>query len=439
MKPTQLKGPKVMQNLGKIFISILLLVTFSQAIGVKATVNTTNINRGEKVILRLEANGDNVKFPFIYRISGVRVDSRSTYKSTNLGYSNGRIFIDRRETLELSFTPQANIVIPAFGIIVDGKKLMTSPIVINVRNVGPQINITNVNSDISIDMIAAKKSLYVGESLMVSVFVYKKIGVDILSMNYTKPSFDGFLSREIGKEKTVKQGPYNITQMDYLLTPQIPGNYTVYPAKATVVTKNRTSNSFFDIFFKPKPKTQNISSKMLSIIVKPLPTPAQLVGDFNISVKPSTMVANANTPVVLALKIDGEGVLDDFDGLDYNTSGLTIYSNKPQITLGVTGTKIRSNYIKEYVFVSDHDFVIPSRNITMFNTKTKKIQTITTPSYDIKVIDDKSSNVSTFMASGFLKETMPSMFWLIVSFIVGIFSMALIWFVVYRKENKKKK
>ncbi|MBN2721317.1 MAG: BatD family protein, partial [Campylobacterales bacterium] len=262
----------------------------------------------------------------------------------------------------------------------------------------------------------------------------KKSNLDLSSAKYIQPPFDGFVVKEIGK-KNIRQGGYDITQIDYLLTPQKPGNYIIDPAKMAIVEKKTAIVSFFDTFFSRKPKVQTISSKMLSITIKPLPSLVQLVGDFNISVKPSLLTTDTDTPIVLYLKIEGEGALGNFDGLDYNIDGLNVSAQKPQITQEIRGDKVYSSYTKEYLFKSDHDFTIPSRNITVYNTKSNKIETIVMPSYDIEVMGSSNS----LNHSDSSKNGLPSIVWIIVSFIAGLVSMVLVLLSMSKQKKNKQK
>ncbi len=219
-----------------------------------------------------------------------------------------------------------------------------------------------------------------------------------------------------------------------MITPQKPGNYILDPAKMSIVEKKTALSSFFDTFFSHKPKAKIISSKMLSVTIKPLPSLVQLVGDFNISVKPNLLTADIDAPIVLSLKIEGEGALGNFDGLDYSIEGLNVRAQEPQIVQEIRGDKVFSNYTREYIFLSDHDFTIPSRNITIYNIKSNKIETIVTPSYDIKII----GSLNGLKQSDPSKNGVPLIVWLIVSFIAGLASMVAVLLMMSKKRNKQK-
>ncbi|MDD3774972.1 MAG: BatD family protein [Sulfurovaceae bacterium] len=307
-----------------------------------------------------------------------------------------------------------------------------------IRNLGKAfiffiLSINILYANISIDMMANKKSIYFGDSLVVSVIVSKKSNLNLSSAKYIQPPFNNFTSKEINK-KSIRQGGYDITQIDYLITPQKPGNYILDPAKMSIVEKKTALSSFFDTFFSHKPKAKIISSKMLSVTIKPLPSLVQLVGDFNISVKPNLLTADIDAPIVLSLKIEGEGALGNFDGLDYSIEGLNVSAQEPQIVQEIRGDKVFSNYTREYIFLSDHDFTIPSRNITIYNIKSNKIETIVTPSYDIKII----GSLNGLKQSDPSKNGVPLIVWLIVSFIAGLASMIAVLLMMSKKRNKQK-
>jgi len=93
----------------------------------------------------------------------------------------------------------------------------------------------------------------------------------------------------------------------------------------------------------------------------------------------------ANKPVNLTVRIEGEGSLDDFDLSDYEVDGVTVYSDDAKVETGLSGSKTKSAFVKSFAFISDHDFTIPARTISVYDTKKGKVSTLEIPAYHIKV------------------------------------------------------
>jgi hypothetical protein len=103
----------------------------------------------------------------------------------------------------------------------------------------------------------------------------------------------------------------------------------------------------------------------------------------------------ANKPVNLTVKIEGEGNLEDFEFPAYEIDGVTIYSDEAKVETQIINKQLKSSYAKKFVFISDHDFSIPSRTISVYNTKKGEVTTIEVPSYEIKVEGVPKAAVST--------------------------------------------
>jgi hypothetical protein len=51
----------------------------------------------------------------------------------------------------------------------------------------------------------------------------------------------------------------------------------------------------------------------------------------------------------------------------------------------LSGDKLKSTFVKSFAFISDHDFTIPARTISVYDTKKGKVSTLEIPSYEVKV------------------------------------------------------
>jgi len=377
-----MRGVRVLR---RVFITVLLLqaaVSFLFGASVKATVNDPNVVEGNSVRLTLEATGEDVRFPAIDSIGSYPVEGTSNMTYSSFREVNGKTTRENIKKQVLSFTPDKAMTIPSFSIQVDGQTMQTNPIDIKiVKSAAPT---PGSPKKISLDMVASKQRVFVGEPLLLSVFFNESKQVDLMKVEYQKPVFKNFFVKEVDGEKTYRKGGYLVHELRYILTPKHEGNFTIEPARAKIAERGRRKDDFFGTFF-DTPIWSQIVSNRLSIEVKPSPEETDLIGDLKLSETIDATEVKANKPVNLTIKISGEGSLEDFDGLKYEIDGVTIYSDDAKIESNLQDNQLISSYEKKFVFIADHNFTIPSKSFTLFNYKTGKVETLQTQSRQITI------------------------------------------------------
>ncbi|MEA3418656.1 MAG: BatD family protein [Campylobacterota bacterium] len=371
-----------MKQLLQILLLLQMTAVFAFGASVKATVDDPNVVEGNSIRLTLEAVGNDVEFPRIDIIGPYTVEGKTSMTSMGITSINGQNKIERISKLVMTFVPDKPITIPSFTIKVDGKEMHTDPIEIKiVKSAAP----TPASSKkFNLDMVANKQQVYVGEPLLLSVFFNESRQVDLMKVEYQKPTFKDFFVKEVGDEKTYRKGAYLVHELRYLLTPKRDGNLTIEPARAKVAERSQRKDEFFGTFF-DTPKWSQIASRSLNLEVKALPKQTDLVGDLKLSEKIDAAKVKANKPVNLTITISGEGNLEDFDGLKYDIDGVTVYSDAAKVDSKLVGNQLISSYEKKFVFISDHNFTIPSKSFPLFNFKTEKVEELKTESYQIEI------------------------------------------------------
>jgi hypothetical protein len=200
---------------------------------------------------------------------------------------------------------------------------------------------------------------------------------------YNKPEFKGFFSKEIGEEKSYNEGKRQVTELRYILIPKSEGKYTIGPATAKVGIADRNRRDMFGRFFGTT--WHPIASNTVEIEVKAKTQDTDLVGAFTVESTLDKEEVTANKPVNLTVKISGEGSLDDFEFPAYEIDGVTIYSDDAKVTTELQGNTIRSAYVKSFAFIADHDFTIPARTISVYESKSKTVKSLEIPAYKVKV------------------------------------------------------
>ncbi len=365
-------------------VAVVLLFAGS----VKATVDDTDVVEGNSVRVTLEASGSNVQFPVIDRVGSYPVEGVSNMSQSSMKMINGKMTQEHVKKQIVTFTPNKAMTIPAFSIQVDGETLKTDPIEIKVVKAAAPT--PGTSRKFSLDMVTNKKSVYVGEPLLLSVYFNESRQSDLMKVAYQKPEVKDFFVKEVGEEKTYHKGGYLVHELRYLLTPKYEGNLTIEPARAKVAERGRRKDDFFGTFFDTPVWSQIVSSRV-NVDVKPAPEETDLVGDLTLKETIDAVKVKANKPVNLTITISGEGNLEEFEGPSYDIDGVTIYSDDAKVESRLSGAELISSWEKKYVFIADHNFTIPSRSFSLFDYKSGKVKTLQTQAHQITVKGGKAA------------------------------------------------
>ena len=378
------------QGIQKLLFLILILFTFVYAAEVevfsyvpeaKALVSDTEIVAGNMIRLKIRANGDKVVFPNIEEIDSVKVLEQHEIIVNRPHYING-VLKKERTILILTFAPHHDVTIPSYDVEIDGRMYKTKPIKIKVVPVNAQN--TEDNNKFFLHLETDKKSVIVGEPVLVTVRLSLKLGLRLSdNPQYTQPAFKGFFSKQVGDEKVYQEGNRQITELKYLLTPQSNGTFNVGPARVKIGVADRNRQDMFGrsihTIWAP------IASNRVKIKVIKKPQESDIVGRFTIENSLDTKNVKVNKPVTLTVKIEGDGTLEDFEFPDFEIDGVTVYSNDAEIATDLNNNTVHSTYSKNFTFVSNRDFTIPSRRISVYDTKSKTVKYLKVPSYDVHV------------------------------------------------------
>jgi hypothetical protein len=260
-----------------------------------------------------------------------------------------------------------------------------------------------------------------------------------------------FLVVEAGEKPAYIKGNYQIQEIQYIVTAQKEGNFSINPASAKVGIVDRNNRDPFARMFSRLKWYQTVSNA-LSIEVLPQAVESDLIGDFRITAHIDAQEVKANTPVNLTVKIEGNGNLEGLEFPKYEIDGVTIYSDEAKIDTKVVDGKLYSIYSKSFAFISEEDFMIPKRTFSLYDLKTKSLKSLKVDSYNIKIKALKKSNANTVapVAKGvvqtkeIIKEVIveknvevKSVAWwmLVLAFVLGMLLMYLLRFIPQRKTK----
>lgn len=363
-----------------IFITIFMINLYAT---VTATVDKSEVVRGNEVTLSLTAQGDNVKFPPINDIGGYSVDSSS--RTQNISIVNGKM--TKSITNSYIFTPLKSITIPSYSIEVDGKTEKTKPISLKVVSAAQ----AGKNPAFLLQMIANKKEAYVGEPITLRIIFKQKRDVPVEGIQFANPTFTNFWAKSDGKDRKQIVGDYVIHNITYVLIPQQSGDFKIPPVKVAIAKRVQIRDAFS--FMLQRIRWKNIFSNELNIKVKPLPSGVSVYGRYTINATIDKTITKANKPVNLTITVRGEGNVDDIDNFDLKVPNATVYKDKPSRNTYLENGEYKGVFKQKFALVSDSDFTIPPVKFTYFDKDEKKIKTIQTKSIKVKVTGGTTYNM----------------------------------------------
>ena len=412
---------------------------------------------GEAVFLSITTieAGQSTPLPKIDSISGVIVDNVIHNKEFERVEVNGKEVMYHIQTMTLEFRPKKSLKIPPFQFLVDDKIVTTQPL--DLKVVKELSQLSSKDNYFSIRMKLEKQSVYMNEPTLLKVFFTQKSDVPIMKLDYKKPIFKDFFIKQVEREKKYKQGDMTVHELSYLLTPKKSGHLLVEPASIRVARLNRKLQD--GGWYRDVPLWSRLSSSSLPLEVKSVSSDMELVGIFRLKEKVDSLLVKANTPINLEISLKGEGSLLDYKGFNFDIPDVTVYSNEANRSSRVINEKLQSYYIQQFVFISDHDFIIPAQKILVFNPQSGKMESLETKSYSIKIDRGGDAIVSKTVVHTNSKtreevlspkekfldvkqrvtkrvQELPSYVWMMASFLLGGF---VVWLFRYIPSSFWKK
>ncbi|WP_161626892.1 BatD family protein [Desulfospira joergensenii] len=224
-----------------------------------------------------------------------------------------------------------------------------------------------------------------------------------------EPEFKGFSSQEIKDRKNysrvINGMAYSVTEVNYILTPEIQGEITIEPgvvmAEVVVGTRKDPFGSFFDdsfpsMFSSARTRTLRIASNPVVVKVRPLPPHegsrpfSGLVGNFSLDAALDKTRLKAGESATLTVTIQGSGNIMDagMPELSLDPDLFKIYEDTPleeiKITeQGVAGKKV---FKRALVPLKPGNARIPALTLTYFDVDENSYKNLSTRPLELDVI-----------------------------------------------------
>ena len=394
-----------------------------------------------QVVFEANAEGRNFQAPSFEGFNVVGGPFTSTSSSIQL--INGTVTRSTRNsyTYAIQATREGTFQIGAASLTVDGNKVSSEPFEVKVlpddgsyaasggggasSNQGQAQQNTNdpqvSGKDLFLRCIPSKKSVYLGDQVVLTYKLYTKVPVSSVSVS-KMPSYAGFWTKDISDNSgKLKQSSEYVNGIEYttaeiqkvIIVPQRSGKLAIDPmsmeciAQISTQRSQRRSMDPFEAFFNDPFFNNNItnvqkelSSQSLSIDVKALPENgkpdsfAGAVGNYKFTSSIDKSELSTNEAVTLTLTVSGSGNVEllqmpepvfppDFEVYDPKITTSTDVGAQ-----GLTGTKKA-----EYLAIPRRagTFSIQPVEFTFFNPNTETYQTLLSEPYELSVKKGKDS------------------------------------------------
>ena len=360
-----------------------------------------------------------------------------TSSSSSVQIVNGSVSrtVKNTYTFALQASKEGTFRIGSASLTVKGDKITSQPFEIKVvpddgshaapsgggnnRQQGQSQNTSDPQvsgKDLFLKVIPSKKTVYVGEQVVLTYKLYTKVPISSLSVERV-PSYAGFWTKDITDNNggALRQSSEYVNGTEYttaeiqrvIIVPQRAGNLTLDPMTISCVAQirtqsnNRQSNDPFDIFFNDPFFNRNItnihkelSSSSLTIEVKNLPDngkPASFagaVGNYNFKSDIDKTQLKTNEAFTFTLTVSGTGNIEllkmpepvfppDFEVYDPK-----IVTSTNNTVNGMSGTKKA-----EYLVIPRRagSFDLSPVEFSFFNVGNNNYSTLTSEAYTIEV------------------------------------------------------
>ena len=342
---------------------------------VKVVVDENPAVRGEPVEMAIEAEGEAVLFPDIRKIGEYNVTREGTQRLERL--EENRTVI--KWVGYFTFTPKERVTIPSFDLLVDGKVERTSPFVLEVK--APS---ETLSEEFRLDLLSSRKEVYVGEPVEVTIRFVQRLDVPVMNVDFVPIRYENFWVKQVMSKKEYTERAFRVTERHYLFFPQIPGDLTIGPAQVKIAMAKKIRDAFGNVVRRPKWST--LTSKPLTLHVKPLPQQVRLVGRFQLHTRVEPKRTEAGRPVRLTVRVDAEGNIEDFELPPLRIEGVTVYGEEPTIEQSYRDGVYRGSWEKRYVLVAERSFTVPPITLRYFDPEKGRIERLESAPVPVEII-----------------------------------------------------
>lgn len=283
--------------------------------GVTANVLTRRVAVGEFGTLFLKVSSGDAVVP--ERIAAEGLDIVASGSQSNFTIQNGARAFATTYIYRFRGNTPGKYTIPSVDLTVQGQKYSTAAIEIEIFKPDPNEEKSNPTREQFAKLELNKDEFYVNELVPFTVTAYVRGRNSISQVVSPTLAHESFVIKSFREVRTdggeLGNTYYSSAVIDSHLFALKPGSHRLGPGEIGVrVLDTRRGGGFLSIF--PRAVLRELATNAVDVTVKPLPVnaPASFtggVGDFELSVVPSTTEVAIGDPISMEFKVEGVGNL----------------------------------------------------------------------------------------------------------------------------------
>ncbi|MEL0108582.1 MAG: BatD family protein [Cryomorphaceae bacterium] len=381
-----------MKKIGKLLLVCAVLlhgVAFGQNATLTASCSKTTVGLNEPFRITFTTNTRKgaitpPNFEKFIVVSG-------PYQSSQTQIINGRMSSQRSIAYEIVAQEEGVFTLPPARMKVSGQELESNRLKITVK-AGAKRNSRaerNAKESFNVRILASKKSVYVGEPIVLKFRATLFDPVRDLSI-IQAPNFENVLQQQLEfKQESTREvvGNKMATVLDFdkrLILPNKPGTLGGQELKISGQVQVPTGRrDFFNMpltKFVPQVATANIPA----VKIKPLPEGAPEdfqggVGELKLVREISRKEVSGSESITIKLRVEGAGNFNTLEVPELiQPEGFDVYDPKYNENIRYSERGIRGYKEYEYLLVPQYrgSFIVPEMQWSYFNTRTERYETI---------------------------------------------------------------
>ena len=398
-----------MKKIGKLLLVCAVLlhgVAFGQNATLTASCSKTTVGLNEPFRITFTTNARKgaitpPNFEKFIVVSG-------PYQSSQTQIINGRMSSQRSIAYEIVAQEEGVFTLPPARMKVSGQELESNRLKITVK-AGAKRNSRaerNAKESFNVRILASKKSVYVGEPIVLKFRATLFDPVRDLSI-IQAPNFENVLQQQLEfKQESTREvvGNKMATVLDFdkrLILPNKPGTLGGQELKISGQVQVPTGRR--DFFNMPLTKfvPQVATAKIPAVKIKPLPEGAPEdfqggVGELKLVREISRKEVSGSESITIKLRVEGAGNFNTLEVPELiQPEGFDVYDPKYNENIRYSERGIRGYKEYEYLLVPQYrgSFIVPEMQWSYFNTRTERYETITIAADTLNVENPALSGV----------------------------------------------
>ncbi len=398
-----------MKKIGKLLLVCAVLlhgVAFGQNATLTASCSKTTVGLNEPFRITFTTNTRKgtitpPNFEKFIVVSG-------PYQSSQTQIINGRMSSQRSIAYEIVAQEEGVFTLPPARMKVSGQELESNRLKITVK-AGAKRNSRaerNAKESFNVRILASKKSVYVGEPIVLKFRATLFDPVRDLSI-IQAPNFENVLQQQLEfKQESTREvvGNKMATVLDFdkrLILPNKPGTLGGQELKISGQVQVPTGRR--DFFNMPLTKfvPQVATAKIPAVKIKPLPEGAPEdfqggVGELKLVREISRKEVSGSESITIKLRVEGAGNFNTLEVPELiQPEGFDVYDPKYNENIRYSERGIRGYKEYEYLLVPQYrgSFIVPEMQWSYFNTRTERYETISIAADTLNVENPALSGV----------------------------------------------